>query len=87
MSTKNSPIHKLNAEAGEIARTLKRAERREPTLIPAATRDKPTIKVGIVMDDKVLSPEISWETIGGMTQDELARWIVDEMREIKHVRH
>ena len=85
MTTSKSPLSQLRAQADQIATMLKDAERGiVPKVAHAekimAARATPTVKVGIIMDDKVLAPEIPWETIKSMSQPELARWIVRQMR-------
>lgn len=87
MTTKDSPLEDLKAQADNIATMLKNAEAGVfPQHIPnikkvMEARSNPTIKVGIVMDDKVLAPELEWATIRGMSHHELSRWIVRQMRE------
>ena len=88
MTTKDSPLSALKAQADKIAAMLKAAERGETPNVPhaekiMAARDKLAIKVGIVMDDKVLTPEIPWATIRELSEVDLSTWIVDQMREHK----
>ena len=88
MTTKDSPLSALKAQADKIAAMLKAAERGETPNVPhaekiMAARDKLAIKVGIIMDDKVLTPEIPWATIRELSEADLSTWIVDQMREHK----
>jgi hypothetical protein len=86
MTTKDSPLSALKAQADKIASMLKKAERGEVPAIPfaeklLAARSKPSVKVGIVMDDKVLNPDIPWATIRELSEAQLSEWIVNQMRE------
>lgn len=86
MTTKNSPTRALRAQADKIAALLKAAERGERIDVRFAAkiteaRKTPSIKVGIVMDDKVLTPEIPWTTIRELPEAELSAWIVGQMKE------
>lgn len=85
MTTAQSPPSALKAQADRIAALLKAAERGERIDVRfaekiAEARGRPSIKVGIVMDDKVLTPEIPWETIRGLSEAELSGWIINQMR-------
>lgn len=86
MSTKHSPLSQLKAQANTIAATIKAAERGDKIDVRfaqkiAEARLKETFKVGIVMDDKVLTIEIPWATIQDTTEASLATWILNEMQE------
>ena len=70
MTTARSPFIQLKRQADKIAATLKAAT---PT-------DKPTFKAGIVMDDKVITIELSWAQIAEMSKAELSGVIVDQMQ-------
>ena len=88
MTTKHSSPRRVTAEADKIAAMLKAAERGEFPDIRfaekiAAARLNPAIKVGIVMDDKVLTPEIPWQTIRELSEADLSRWIVGQMLELR----
>ena len=85
MTTKNSPPHQLEAQARGIAAMLKKAERGEPVndtngSIKAA-RLTPSIKVGIVMDDKVLNFTIAWSTVRSTSQSGIAEYVRRAMAE------
>lgn len=88
MTTKNSPLAALTAQANNIAATLKAAERgdkidaRFAEKIDAA-RAKESFKVGIVMDDKVITIEMPWATIRSASEAGLAEYIVGQMREAR----
>lgn len=83
MTTKDSPYAALKEQADRIAATLKNP--RTPQM--AAARMKPAFKVGIVMDDKVITLEMPWTLIDSTTQPALAEYIVNQMREANHVAH
>lgn len=92
MTTKNSPLAALQAQADKIAATIKAAERGEPVDVRfgakiADARNRPSFKVGIVMDDKVITLEMSWETIRGSDEAGLAAFIVREMQEKRDAPH
>lgn len=74
MTTKDSPIERLRDHAEKIALTLKRAAE-------GGIHDKPTTKIGIVMDDKIITMDIPWETIKSTEHAALVDFIVDEMQE------
>lgn len=89
MTTKSSPIQALKAQANKIAATLKAAERGEKVdatfaeKIAAARATKGSIKVGIVMDDKIITLEMPWGTISSISEWELSKYIVDQMQEAR----
>lgn len=93
MTTKHSPLSQLRTQAERIAMMLKRAERGE--LIPAqygalrieAARQLPTFKTGLVMDDKVVTIELTWTRIAETTEPALAEYILDLMRESRDAEH
>lgn len=68
MTTKHSPLSALKAQADKIAATLKAAERGEKIDVQFAekinaAREKESFKVGIIMDDKIISIEMPWATV------------------------
>ncbi|MGZ2484298.1 hypothetical protein ACVITL_002821 [Rhizobium pisi] len=90
MTTKHSPLSALKAQAGKIAETLKRAERGEKIDMRfagkiAEARYKESFKVGIVMDDKVITIEMHWTTIRATSEVGLAEYILNQMRETRNV--
>lgn len=86
MSTKNSPLSKLKAEADNIARHLAAFERGEP-IDPQfaskleAARKQEVVKIGIVMDDKIITLEIPWTTIKSSGEVAMSEYILKQMRE------
>ena len=90
MTTKHSPVSQLKAQADRIAATLKAAERGDKIDARfaqkiAEARTKESFKVGVVMDDKVITIDMPWATIRGTTEAGLAEWILDQMREARNV--
>ena len=86
MTTKHSPLSALKAQADKIAATIKAAERGEKIDVRfaekiAAVRNKEVFKVGIVMDDKVITIEMPWTTIRSASEAGLAEYILKHMRE------
>lgn len=92
MTTSRSPLRKLKAQADKIAQMLKAFERGEKIegrfaekLI--AARDTPSVKFGIVMDDKVLTIEMPWETIRSTSEVGIAEFILKHMRGSREETH
>lgn len=90
MTTRHTPKRILKAQAEKVAATLKSAERGEP--IDArfaekikAARQSDRFKVGIVMDDKVITIEMPWTVIRETTEASLTQYILDQMREKRRV--
>lgn len=88
MSTKHSPLAHLTAQADHIASTIKRAARGEPidqrfAQKLAAARAKEVVKIGVVMDDKVITIDLPWKVIHETTEAGLSAWILDLMRETR----
>lgn len=88
MTTKDSPLKNLKAQANQISIMLKRAQ--EGKRVKgwtaeklAEARAKDTIQVGLVMDDKTIKMVIPWAVIGEHTVASLSEWIVMQMQEIK----
>lgn len=86
MSTSQSPLRQLQAEADRIAAMLKRFERRDFTGIddPAHKLARAVaagrLKVGIVMDDKVVTLEIPLPTIAEHSEASLAAYVLRLMK-------
>lgn len=90
MTTKHSPLSQLTAQAKRIAASLKAAERGDKIDVRfaekiAEARTKPALKVGVVMDDKIITIDMPWETLRSTTEAGLCSWIVDQMRERRDV--
>lgn len=88
MTTKHSPLWVLKAQADKIASMIKAAERGEKIDARfaekiAAARDKESFKIGIVMDDKVITVDMSWVTIRATSKTGIAEYILKQMRETR----
>lgn len=86
MSTKDSPLHVLKAQADWIAAEIKAFERGKRTDAKfaaklEAARGKDSFKVAISMDDKLLAIEMPWVTIRNTTELELSEFILNQIRE------
>lgn len=85
MSTSNSPVAVIRQQAEKMADMLRAAERGEPVPPPIEqtireARGRPSITIGIVMDDKVVRIEIPWEKIKNTGRHALTEYIVRLMR-------
>lgn len=92
MTTKDSPLAALAAQAVKIARTLKAAESgskvdRFSAEKVAAARVKPNVKFGVVMDDKTIVIDMPWAKVRDTDEAGLAQYIVDKMQESKDAKH
>lgn len=88
MTTKHSPLSVLKGQADKIAATIKAAERGEKIDVQfaeklAAARNQPSVKVGVVMDDKIIILDMPWFTIRNSSEGGLAEYILDKMREAR----
>ena len=86
MTTRSSPIQALKAQAVKMAAMLKKAERGEPIDVRfaekiATARQTDALKVGVVMDDKIITLELPWTVIRETSEAELVAYIVDLMQE------
>lgn len=79
MTTKHSPLPKLQKQADEIARRLKSQGAQRA----AATDGIEPLKVGIVMDDKLITLFITLAEIRDTSEEALAAYILKQMREEK----
>ena len=93
MTTSQSPLRVLKAQADKIAMTIKAAERGEKLdvrfaeKIEAARRDKSSVKVGVVMDDKTLLITLPWKQIEESSEVGLAEFILGYMRGQRETSH
>lgn len=86
MTTKNSPLSALKSQADRIAKVIKQVERGENPIEDrggkiASARGRESVKVGVVMDDKVLTIDLAWAKIRETSEVAMAAWILDLMRE------
>lgn len=92
MATSKSPIRVLRASANKTARHLLAAERGELSIFDplgklAAARSRDVFKFGIVMDDKTLIIELSWELIRKSGEVALTEMIFKHMRGDQQTTH
>lgn len=84
MTTSHSPLRQLKAQADAIAAKIKAFERGDPVNDPtgklAAAKEREAIKVGVVMDDKLLQIELPWDVIRASSEASLSAWILRYMR-------
>jgi hypothetical protein len=88
MTTKHSPLSALKAQADKIAAILKAAERGEKIDVRFAekidaARAKESFKIGIVMNDKVITIEMPWTMIRTTSEAGIAEYIIRQMREVR----
>lgn len=92
MSTKHSPLRKLQKEADGIAKNLKSLSRGENTTFDPKGKIQSALKTdqirfGVVMDDKVLDITMTWATIRELSETMIASLILDHMRESRDTKH
>lgn len=92
MTTSQSPLRVLKAQADQIAAMLKKFERGEKIDGPfaeklEAAREKDSIKIAVVMDDKVLTITIPWATLRTSSQIGMAEFILKQMRGARDAIH
>jgi hypothetical protein len=92
VTTSHSPLRVLKAQADNIAATLKAAERGEKIDVRfaekiEAARAKDNFKVGIVMDDKVITIEMPWTMIRQTSEVGIAEYILKQMRDARDTSH
>lgn len=84
MTTAQSPLHKLKAQADRIAAHLKAVERGDPVPDPtgkiAASRAGDSTTFAIAMDDKILTITMAWSTIRETSEAGIAEYILKHMR-------
>lgn len=76
VTTKNSPYADLKAQAVKMVAVLK--DKNHPQTQKA--RQKDTCKTGIAMDDQIITIELSWTYIDGVSSDDLVEYIIRLMR-------
>ena len=92
MTTAQSPLRILKAQADNIAKIVKAVERGENPMEDrggkiAAARTRDSVKFGVVMDDKVLTIDMTWATIRETSEVGIAEYILKQMREARDVTH
>lgn len=92
MTTSLSPLRVLKAQADNIAKMLKAVERGEkvandPAGKIAASLAKGIVKVGVAMDDKLITLEMSWATVRASSEAGMAEYILKLMRGSREAAH
>lgn len=85
MTTSQSPLRVLKAQADKIAKTVKAIDRGEkvegdPLGKIEASKARGVFKFAVVMDDKIIALEMAWATIGAHSEVGLAEYILKLMR-------
>lgn len=85
MTTARSPLSVLKAQAGKMARMLKATERGESVTEDvggkiAASLAAGTIRFAVMMDDKLLSIDMTLATVRATSEVALADYILKLMR-------
>ncbi len=86
MTTAQSPLRALKAQADKIAMTIKAAERGEKIDVRfaekiEAARKTDSFTVGVMMDDKLIKIVMPWTLIKATSEIALAEYILNQMRE------
>lgn len=86
MTTRQSSIKRLKAQADSMARILVAAERGEKIDTPfaekiIAARQGPSVIFAVAMDDKIIKLELAWDMIRDSGRAGVADYILDLMRE------
>ena len=92
MTTSHSPLRVLKAQADHIAKTVKAVERGENPIEDrggkiAVALTKDSVKFGVVMDDKVITIEMTWATIRETSEAGISEFILKQMREARDAVH
>lgn len=85
MTTSQSPLRVLKAQADKIAKTVKAIERGENPVEDvggklAAARHRDSVKFAVVQDGKVITIDMAWATIRGFGEVALSEFILKQMR-------
>lgn len=92
MTTSQSPLRALKAQADDIAFMLKAFERGEKINVQfaekiEAARDKSSIILGIVMDGKLVKIDMPWVVVRSTSEVGLAEYILKQMRGARETAH
>ena len=90
MTTRHSPLRILKEQAERIAEMICKAERGEPVDATfaakiAEARANESVKIGIVMDDKIITLDLPWPVIRRSGKAGLSAYILEQMRETRRV--
>jgi hypothetical protein len=96
MTTSQSPLRVLKAQASLAAKNLKRMANGEPVKASEVcdpwrtggpSLKRPTIKFAVVMDDKIVAIEMPWSMIRETGEVALAEYILRYMRDTREATH
>lgn len=92
MTTSQSPLRVLKAQADKIAKTLKAAERGEavaddPAGKIAASLARGFVKLAVAMDDKIVTIEMPWSKVRETSEAGMSEYVLDLMRGSRAARH
>lgn len=81
MTTSQSPLRVLKAQADKIAKSVKAISRGENPVEDrggklAAARNRDSVKFGVVMDDKVIMIDMPWQMIRETSEVAIAGYIL-----------
>jgi hypothetical protein len=90
MTIAHSPLRVLKSQADHIAKLVKAISRGENPMEDrggklAAARDRDSVKFGVVMDDKVITIDMTWVTIRETSEVGIAEYILNQMRGARDV--
>jgi hypothetical protein len=81
VTTSQSPLRVLKAQADIVARSMKAAERGEIVVgYDPDARKRDSVKVCVVMDDKVLTIEMTWAQIKATSEAGISEYVLRQMR-------
>lgn len=92
MTTSQSPLRVLKAQADKIAATVKAIDRGEkvagdPLGKIEASKARGIFTFAVVMDDKIVKLEMAWATISASSEVGLAEYILKLMRGAREATH
>ncbi|MBR1066882.1 hypothetical protein [Bradyrhizobium liaoningense] len=92
MTTSQSPLRVLKAQANNMARIMKAIERGEKVTEDvggklAASLAVGVAKVAIAMDDKVIILDIAWSTVKTSSEVALGEYVLGLMRGSRETKH
>lgn len=92
MTTSQSPLRTLTQQADKIADVLKRVSRGERVAEDRGGKLKaamanPSVKFGVIMDDKLITLEMTWDKIKDTSEVAIAAYILKLMRNVRETSH
>lgn len=92
MTTSQSPLRVLKAQADKIATTVKAIERGEEVVGDhlgkiVESKARGIFKFAVVMDDKIVTLEMAWATIAASSEVGLSEYVLKLMRGTREATH